>query len=78
MENDMTASCAAGLLLVAVPVIFTAGFTGLQISFDYPDILRHPAGDVLTRFAASGPDLQAFWYAMMLAGLLMTMAPPVA
>ena len=50
----MTASRTAGALLVAVPLIFTAGFTGLQMTFDYPDILRHPAGEVLTRFAGSG------------------------
>jgi hypothetical protein len=28
----MTAARAAGTLLVAVPLIFTAGFTGLQMS----------------------------------------------
>lgn len=68
----MTPSRTAGTLLVAVPLIFTAGFTGLQMTFDYPDILRHPAGQVLTRFAAAGPDLHLYWYAMMLAALLMT------
>ena len=30
------------------------GFTGLQMTFEYPDILRHTAGEVLTRFAAGG------------------------
>jgi hypothetical protein len=66
-----TASRTAGSLLVAVPLIFTAGFTGLQVSFEYPDVLRFPAGDVLTRFAAAGADLHVYWYAMMLAALLM-------
>lgn len=61
----------AGILLMVVPLIFTAGFTGLQITFDYPDILRQPAGDVLTRFAAAGADLHLYWYAMMSASLLM-------
>lgn len=67
----MNASRTAGTLLVAVPLIFTAGFTGLQMTFEYPDILRHPAGEVLTRFAAAGPDLHLYWYAMMSASLLM-------
>ena len=58
-----------GGLLVAVPLIFTAGFTGLQMSFDYPGILRHPAGEVLTRFAAGGVDLHLYWYAMFVAAL---------
>lgn len=61
----------AGSLLVAVPLILTAGFTGLQMTFEYPDILRHPAGEVLTRFAAAGTDLHLYWYAMMFAALLM-------
>lgn len=60
-----------GILLIAVPLVFTAGFTGLQASFDYPDILRHPAGEVLSRFAAAGADLHLYWYAMMVAALAM-------
>lgn len=64
-------SRTAGLLLVAVPLIFTAGFTGLQMTFDYPGLLRFPAGEVLTRFAAAGADLHLYWYAMMFAALLM-------
>jgi Domain of unknown function (DUF4386) len=67
-------SRTAGTLLVAVPLIFTAGFTGLQMTFEYPDILRHPAGEVLTRFAAAGADLHLYWYAMMFASLLMISA----
>lgn len=65
---------AAGLLLVAVPLIFIAGFTGLQVSFDYPDILRRPAAEVLARFADGGGLLLAFWYAMMLAAILLVPA----
>lgn len=60
-----------GLLLIAVPIVFTAGFIGLQLTFEYPDILRHPAGEVLTRFAAAGADLHLYWYAMMAAALAM-------
>lgn len=65
------ASRTAGSLLLAVPLIFTAGFIGLQVTFEYPDVLRYPAGEVLIRFAAAGPDLHLYWYAMMLAALLM-------
>lgn len=50
----------AGSLLVAIPVVFMAGFTGPQMTFGYPDILRHPAGEVLTRFASSGVDLHLY------------------
>jgi len=61
----------AGALLVAVPAVFMTGFTGLQMSFGYPDILRHPAGEVLTRFAAAGADIHLYWYAMFAAALTM-------
>lgn len=67
----MNPSRTAASLLIAVPLIFTAGFTGLQMTFEYPDILRRPAGEVLTRFAAAGADLHVYWYAMMFAALLM-------
>ncbi len=58
-----------GALLVAVPLVLTAGFTGLQMTFDYPNILRQPAGEVLTRFAEGGADLHVYWYAMFIAAL---------
>ena len=59
----------AGIVLTIVPVVFMAGFTGLQMTFDYPNILRHPAGEVLTRFAAGGADLHLYWYAMFVSAL---------
>lgn len=64
----------AGTLLIAVPAVFMAGFTGLQMTFGYPDILRRPAGEVLTRFAAGGADLHFFWYAMFLSALALVAA----
>jgi hypothetical protein len=68
----------AGLLLIIVPLVFTAGFTGLQMTFDYPDILRRPGGEVLTRFAAAGADLHLYWYAMMTAAVGMIPATVAA
>ena len=66
MTNDRILS---GALMIAVPVVFATGFTGLQMVFEYPDILRHPAGEVLTRFAHAGAELHLFWYLMMVAAL---------
>jgi hypothetical protein len=65
----MNTRSVTGGLLVAVPLVFVAGFTGLQMTFEYPSILRHPAGEVLERFAAGGADLHLYWYAMMIAAL---------
>lgn len=44
-------------------------FAALGAVFSYPDILRRPAGEILTRFAESGPLLLAIWYAFVLAAL---------
>jgi len=38
----------------------------LTMSFDYPGILREPAGEVLRRFAAGGPSLVLLWYGFAL------------
>jgi hypothetical protein len=64
----------AGSLLVAVPAVFMAGFTGLQMSFGYPEVLRHPGGEVLTQFAAGGADLHLYWYAMFASALALIAA----
>jgi hypothetical protein len=58
-----------GLAMIAVPVVFMAAFTGLQMSFNYPDILREPAADILAGFTDGGPALLATWYIFMLSAL---------
>jgi hypothetical protein len=64
--NTLTIRRAAGTLLVLVPLAFTVCFLLLQQRFEYPDILRQPTADVLTKFAAGGPPLVAVWYALTL------------
>jgi hypothetical protein len=49
-------------LLIAVPILFNLFFFLLQFSFDYPNILRQPLDEVLSRFAAGGTTLIAIWY----------------
>jgi hypothetical protein len=61
---------AAGFLIVA-PVWFNTTFALLGRRFDYPDILRKPAGDILDRFYAAGSSLILLWWAFMLSGLLL-------
>ncbi len=60
----------AGLFLVAIPIAFTVCFTLLAQQFEYPDILRQPTGDVLTKFQAGGAGLIAVWYALTLTAVL--------
>jgi hypothetical protein len=62
---------AAGILLIAAPLWFNASFALLGNRFDYPDILRRPAGEILERFRAGGSSLIILWWTFMLSGLLL-------
>jgi hypothetical protein len=62
---------AAGILLIVAPLWFNASFALLGNRFDYPDILRRPAGEILERFRAGGSSLIILWWAFMLSGLLL-------
>ncbi len=53
----------AGAVLVNIP------YTLLIMNFDYPDILRQPAGEILTRFQAGGASLIYTWLAFAWVGL---------
>lgn len=56
--------------MLLVPIAFNLLFTLLSVTFEYPDILREPAGYVLERFDASGAGLVATWYGFMLTAVL--------
>jgi hypothetical protein len=59
-----------GLLLILTPIAFNVFFTMLSMTFEYPDILREPAGDVLRKFDDGGTGLIATWYGFMLTAVL--------
>jgi hypothetical protein len=59
-----------GILLILTPVAFNVFFTMLSMTFEYPDILREPAGDVLRQFDEGGSGLIATWYGFMLTAVL--------
>ena len=52
-----------GALFVVGAIAFAAAATVLSSTFDWPDILREPAGVVLPAFAAGGPSLVWTWFA---------------
>ncbi len=60
----------AAALLIIVPATFTLCFTLLGSWFEYPDILRQPTVDILTKFQAGGASLVAVWYVLTLTALL--------
>jgi hypothetical protein len=68
--NSLQIRRLAGLLLILVPIAFSVCFTLLQMLFEYPNILRQPTADVLTKFAAGGTQLIAVWYALTLSAVL--------
>ena len=61
---------AAGFVLILLPLAFNAFFFLLGRRFDYPDILRSPTEDILSRFQAGGVGLKLLWYGFMLTSVL--------
>jgi Domain of unknown function (DUF4386) len=62
---------AAGALLVGLPIAFNLFFFLLGRLFDYPDILRRPVGEILSRFQGGGLRLKLVWYGFMLTAVLL-------
>lgn len=56
-----------GGLTIAFAIAFNVPFSILASIFDYPDVLRLPAGEVLTRFNAGGAGLILTWHGFALA-----------
>jgi Domain of unknown function (DUF4386) len=67
----MVVERTAGVLLVVLPVMFNLCFALLARSFDYPDILRRPTSEVLSRFRAGGARLLLLWWAFALTAILL-------
>jgi Domain of unknown function (DUF4386) len=62
----------AGIVLIAVPILFNVAFTLLARGFDYPDVLRRPTHEVLERFRAGGANLILIWWLFALSAVLFT------
>src|ERR687894_1244470 len=71
MNDTTTLRRLTGVLLILTPIAFNLLFTLLSVTFEYPDILRQPAGYVLERFDAGGAGLVATWYGFMLTAVLL-------
>jgi hypothetical protein len=67
----VSVEAAAGVVLIVAPLWFNANFALLGKRFEYPDILRRPASEVLERFRAGGSGLILLWWTFMLSGLLL-------
>lgn len=58
-----------GAAAIALAVAFNIPFALLAAGFDYPQILRAPAAEVLARFTAGGAGLVLVWQAFLLSAL---------
>jgi hypothetical protein len=61
----------AAIFLIAAPLWFNVTFAMLAKRFDYPGVLREPAGTILERFRAGGDGLVWTWWAFAASGLLL-------
>jgi Domain of unknown function (DUF4386) len=59
----------AALGAIALAILFNIPYSILTATFDYPGVLRRPAGEVLDLFAAGGVGLILIWHAFMLCAL---------
>ena len=58
-----------GILFILGAILVNIPYALLIMNFDYPDILRKPAGEILERFAAGGSSLIWTWLAFAWVGL---------
>lgn len=58
-----------GLSAIALAIVFNVPFSILAATYEYPDVLRRPAGEALDLFAAGGGTLILTWHAFALSAL---------
>jgi len=61
----------AAALLIILPLAYNLFFFLLGRRFDYPNILRSPTGEILSRFKAGGVGHKLLWYGFMLTAVLL-------
>ena len=69
--SEKTFRKLAGIFFIVGAILVNIPYTLLIINFDYPDILRQPAAEILTRFQAGGSALIYTWLAFAWVGLPM-------
>lgn len=68
---------ALGAAAIALAIAFNVPFSILGATFDYPNVLRRPAGEVLDQFAAGSAPLILTWYAFMACALALAVIAPL-
>ena len=60
-----------GIAAIALAIGFNVPYAVLAATYDYPDILRRPAGEALDLFAAGGACLVFTWHDFAISALLL-------
>lgn len=63
-----------GIFFIVGAILVNVPYTLLFANFDYPDILREPTGEILTKFHAGGDSLIFTWLAFAWVGLPILLA----
>jgi len=63
------------VVMISAAVLVNVAFTGLGMVFDYPDVLKHPAAEVLASFRASQGAVSSWFLLLALGAALLA---PVA
>lgn len=71
---NRSAAIKAGVTLAAVAVLANIPYGALIALFDYDDVLRRPAGEVLELFHAGGSPLVLAWWTFGLSALGLALA----
>lgn len=71
MTSSNTRRPLLGLATIAFAIAFNAPYSILAATFDYPGVLRRPAGEILTLFNAGAAELILTWHAFGLAAFLL-------
>jgi len=66
----MNARITAALMFTAA-VLVNVAFSGLAAVFDYPDVLKHPAADVLATFRSEQVTITAWFVALAIGAALL-------
>lgn len=67
--SDINLRKLTGIFFIVGAILVNIPFTLLIINFDYPDILRQPAAEILVRFQAGGNALIFTWLTFAWIGL---------
>ncbi|MGE3284636.1 MAG: DUF4386 domain-containing protein [Pseudonocardia sp.] len=59
------------VLMITAAVLVNVAFSGLATVFDYPDVLKHPAAEVLASFRASQAAVTGWFLALALGAALL-------